>query len=95
MHDEILENLYLQSWTQNGSRQYWNVHSGASPTLLGSADSSRRRRRRVNALYEQEEKRLAARRVKMACNDTGIDDLVSLVIDAPNQLGEEVQRRGS
>jgi hypothetical protein len=30
MRDEIIENLSLQSWTQNGPRQYWTVRSGAS-----------------------------------------------------------------
>lgn len=77
MRDDILENLNLRSWTQNGCRQYWTVRSGASPPALNSPDSSPRRRRRINALHEQEEERLAAQGGKIAYNDTGIDGLAS------------------
>jgi hypothetical protein len=45
--------------------------------LLGSLDSSPRRRQRVNALHEQEQKRLMAQSGRVACNDTEIDDLAS------------------
>lgn len=72
-----LENVNLQSWTQNGSRKYWSVHNGASPILPASPDSSPRRRRRVNALHEQEEERLACRDSNIVYDDTGIDDLAS------------------
>lgn len=77
MRDEIIENLSLQSWTQNGPRQYWTVRSGASMPLLGSLEDSPRRRRRLNALHEQEEERLTAQDGRVACDDTGIDDLAS------------------
>jgi hypothetical protein len=60
VRDEIIENLSLQSWTQNGPRQYWIVNIGASMPLLGSLESSPRRRQRVNALHEQEQERLMA-----------------------------------
>lgn len=77
LRDEIRENVNLQSWTQNGCRKYWSVHSGPSSVLPASPDSSPRRRRRVNALHEQEEKRLACRDSNVAYDDTGIDDLAS------------------
>jgi hypothetical protein len=77
MRDEIVENLSLQSWTQNGPRQYWTVRSGASIPLLGSLEDSPRRRQRVNALHKQEEERLAAQDGRVACGDTGLDDLAS------------------
>jgi hypothetical protein len=77
MRDEIVENLSLQSWTQNGPRQYWTVRSGASIPLLGSLEDSPRRRQRVNALHKQEEERLAAQGGRVACDDAGIDGLAS------------------
>jgi len=42
VRDDILENLNLQSWTQNGSRQYWTVHNGYYSPSLNSPDSSPR-----------------------------------------------------
>jgi hypothetical protein len=77
VRDEIIENLSLQSWTQNRPRQYWIVRSGASMPLLGSLEDSPRRRRRVNALHEQEEERLTTQDGRVACDDTRIDDLAS------------------
>jgi hypothetical protein len=77
VRDEIIENLGLQSWTQNGPRQYWIVSVEASMSLLGSLEDSPRRRQRVNALHEQEHERLMAQSGRVACDDTGIDDLAS------------------
>jgi hypothetical protein len=77
VRDEITENLSLQSWTKNGPRQYWIVKIGASMPLLGSLESSPRRRQQVNALHEQEQERLMAQSGRVACDDTGIDDLAS------------------
>jgi hypothetical protein len=45
--------------------------------LLGSLEDSPRRRRRLNALHEQEEERLTAQDGRVACDDTGVDDLAS------------------
>ena len=45
--------------------------------LLGSLENSPRRRQRVNALHEQEQERLMAQSGRVACDDTGIDDLAS------------------
>lgn len=77
MRDEIIEDLNLQSWTQNGPRQYLIVRSGASMALLGSLESSPRRQQRVNALHKQEQERLMAQSGRVACDDTEIDDLAS------------------
>jgi len=42
LEDLILEYLNLQSWTQDGSRQYWTVRHGDYLPSLNSPDSSPR-----------------------------------------------------
>ena len=78
IRDGMIEDIYLQSRTQNGARDYWRVGSeNVSSTVQTSQQSSPRRRERIATLHEQEKTRLTDRRNGVATTETSIDDPAS------------------
>ncbi|KAK5109833.1 hypothetical protein LTR85_002038 [Meristemomyces frigidus] len=73
LRDGICENLALQSWTQNGCRNYWTVEAAAEE--ITPTDCSPRRRARLEALHQDEKERMSSNACIPSTTDTGIDDL--------------------
>lgn len=77
--DGIRDNLRLQSWTQNGPREYWIVGPGEqtllTPAAADGVAGSPRRRRRLAELHMEEQRRIAAADQRCSATDTGTDDL--------------------
>ncbi|KAL8911339.1 MAG: hypothetical protein Q9171_003466 [Xanthocarpia ochracea] len=78
LRDDVRDGLSLQSWTQNGQREYWIVANKDQPGLASTtadATCSPRRRRRVADLHEDQHRRIAADAQSRSTTDLGPDDL--------------------
>ncbi|KAL9025823.1 MAG: hypothetical protein Q9196_005419 [Gyalolechia fulgens] len=78
LRDDVRDGLSLQSWTQNGQREYWIVANEDQPGLASTtadATCSPRRRRRVADLHEDQHRRIAADAQSRSTTVLGLDDL--------------------
>lgn len=78
LRDDVRDGLSLQSWTQNGPREYWIVANEDQPGLpptAADAVCSPRRRRRVAELHKDQHRRITADAQSCSTTDLGIDDL--------------------
>ena len=73
LQDGIQNGLTLQSWTQNGSRKYWTVHTTTEAAM--PVESTPRRRARLEAIYQAERDRINTTTRPQATIDVGSDDL--------------------
>ncbi|KAI4192683.1 MAG: hypothetical protein LQ350_008592, partial [Teloschistes chrysophthalmus] len=81
LRDDVRDRLSLQSWTQNGQRQYWIVANEDQTGLASTAADatySPRRRRRVAELHEDQYRRITADAQSRSTTDLGLDDLASV-----------------
>ncbi len=75
--DHLDDSIWLQSWTQNGSRAYWTVQTPAASNEATRDDvgGTPRHRQWLDALHRGERDRIAQEARTRLPSDTGGDDL--------------------
>jgi hypothetical protein len=78
LQDGVVRDAMLQSWTQNGQREYWVVQSDSRPESRANqpaGEQSPRRQAQVTAMLQREREHIARMEVAQQASEPADDDL--------------------